>query len=177
MEQSNLKLALFDASVLLSSPPPLFPIDALDTNTLSLIDKDTLVLFTKCDLVLNTYKHMSYTSLHSHLSTSINFPVKPLKIVCVSCEKNEGVSELIQVLSSHVSSSIGERKEENPVITRERHRAHLQECAGHLTSFLSVMNANTPDLVLAAEHLRQVHTHDASALALFPTLSPLFLFL
>ena len=72
----------------------------------------------------------------------------------VSCLTGEGIGNLEEFLSVTVKSLLEIDSQgsdwESPVITRERHRFHVDECIGHLDRFL---NLSLP-ADLAAEEIR-----------------------
>jgi tRNA U34 5-carboxymethylaminomethyl modifying GTPase MnmE/TrmE len=72
----------------------------------------------------------------------------------VSCVTGEGISELEDCLSLTVKSLLElgqeQQQEESPMITRERHRFHVDNCIHHLDRFLTVKLPAD----LAAEEIR-----------------------
>jgi tRNA modification GTPase len=84
----------------------------------------------------------------------------------VSCKTNDGVDQLIQYLEKSIAQMFaGESnptgassKEEQLLITRERHRHHLQSCVMNLILFLQYYQ----EIDIAAEYLRTAHSHLAA---------------
>jgi tRNA modification GTPase len=71
----------------------------------------------------------------------------------VSCLSGEGINTFEKLLTDSIASLLQtdkDSKEENVLITRERHRRHLTQCVEHLTMFVS---ASLP-MDAAAEELR-----------------------
>ena len=71
-------------------------------------------------------------------------------VVSISCSTGEGLHELEEALESSIRDLVSSGSSESAIITRERHRRHLQQCAFHLDEFL---NASLP-MDAAAEELR-----------------------
>jgi tRNA U34 5-carboxymethylaminomethyl modifying GTPase MnmE/TrmE len=69
----------------------------------------------------------------------------------ISCVSGEGVAALEQAISDAVGKLLESGGSgESPLITRERHRRHMTQCALHLDRFLS----RTLPMDAAAEELR-----------------------
>ncbi|KWU44682.1 tRNA modification GTPase TrmE [Rhodotorula sp. JG-1b] len=102
------------------------PIDPL---TLSLIDRDTLILLNKTD------------------------SFKPTRFWLVSVKEGEGLTELAQGLKDQVRRrfELSDNLDETPIVTQERHRRHLEECLASLSAFL---DTPSEDIVDAGEELR-----------------------
>lgn len=120
-EDADLKIAIFDATSL----------PALDKETLSLIDENTLVVLNKADQI----QDLSIT------------PINGQTPIILSLVTQQGVKDLLDAMQQFIASRI--HISTNPVITRTRHRVLLQEALSHLDRF-------TPDnaIELAAEDLR-----------------------
>ena len=85
---------------------------------------------------------------------ALGVPTMPL-----SCATGSGMSELEAAIESQVRGLVSVQAEEGALITRERHRRHLQRCAGHLDSFLRgrlPMDAAAEELRLASLELGRV---------------------
>jgi tRNA modification GTPase len=111
--RADLKIALFD------------PVAEQDEETLAMVDKETLVVFTKADL-----------SLRNHPDS-----------FSLSALTGAGLDIFLQALTAKIAAFFEARS--GPVLTRPRHREALQEAADALTRSLS---AAYPEL--AAEDLR-----------------------
>jgi tRNA U34 5-carboxymethylaminomethyl modifying GTPase MnmE/TrmE len=71
----------------------------------------------------------------------------------ISCVSGEGIGALEQAISDAVRKLLESGGSgESPLITRERHRRHVTQCALHLENFL----ARTLPMDAAAEELRSV---------------------
>jgi tRNA modification GTPase len=109
----------------------------------------TLVLLNKSDLLTRqpTFKDDE----KSNLEVKVRSRLGNVSVLTMSCATGEGVDAVISALHSAATSKIGERNLENSVlITRPRHRLHLQACETALQKFCAF--ENTPDV--AAEELR-----------------------
>ena len=109
----------------------------------------TLVLLNKADLLTRqpTFKDDE----KSNLEVKVRSRLGNVSVLTMSCATGEGVDAVISALHSAATSKIGERNLENSVlITRPRHRVHLQACEAALQKFCAF--ENTPDV--AAEELR-----------------------
>lgn len=121
-----------DADVLLA----LFDGDAwpgLDKETLALIDRRTLVLMNKIDLMEQTAPIM----IDGHEALGL------------SCRTGDGIEQLVEALTSLAGQSmaIGD----GPVLTRARHRDALLEV---VASLVRLSDHESPELALIAEDLR-----------------------
>ena len=183
VDKADLKLALFDASDLgdlnaLSDKAPA----TLDALTASLVDKDTVVVFSKSDLLrgasasrapiggLKRAEIVRGVLEKDDAKTAGNAPVfgaatqrllahaprwfatPPAAVCVVSCESSAGLPELLAELTKQVQSRLDVSDSNEPVITRVRHRTHLRECVDFMQRFEATRGE---DLVLASEHLRQ----------------------
>jgi tRNA modification GTPase len=55
----------------------------------------------------------------------------------ISCETGEGISDLEGSIARAIRSLVESSDDESVLITRERHRRHLQQCVRHLDAFIS----------------------------------------
>ncbi len=79
--------------------------------------------------------------------------------VPISCSTGEGLAELEQTLETSIQDLVSSSSGEGTLITRERHRRHLQRCAAHLDEFLNgtlPMDAAAEELRLASLELGRV---------------------
>ena len=80
-------------------------------------------------------------------------------LVPISCSTGDGLSTLEQQLENGIKELVSEGTGEGALITRERHRRHLQKCAAHLDNFLEenlAMDAAAEELRLASLELGRV---------------------
>jgi tRNA modification GTPase len=109
-----------------------------------------LMVLNKCDLVpgKGTMQEMSST-----------VAAGGVEVVPLSCTTGEGLATLEEVIERNVKDLVSAGGEEGALITRERHRRHLQRCAVHLESFLTgrlPMDAAAEELRLASLELGRV---------------------
>lgn len=120
-EEADFKIALFDATT--------YP--NLDDNTFALIDEHTLIVINKTDLIDN-----------------INIQeIKGNIAFLISVKEGRGVDELLREIRKRCKDYFAVSEE--PVITQQRHRTLLNQCA----STLSAINPEH-DIELIAEDLR-----------------------
>lgn len=107
-KSADIKLAVFDASNL----------PKLDEATLQQIDESTLVILNKTD------------------SATAPLPslIAAKKPIPVSLKEGRGLTELLDLISSHISGLFF--SENLPIITRTRHRRAIETCVTHLDAFL-----------------------------------------
>ncbi|XP_054933284.1 tRNA modification GTPase GTPBP3, mitochondrial isoform X2 [Dermacentor andersoni] len=83
------------------------------------------------------------------------------KSMCVdncftSCTTQQGISDLVKILGGHLEDLCGKPADLSPILTRERHRRHLDQCLKHLKLFNAEVRH---DSVIGAEHLRIALSH------------------
>ena len=71
----------------------------------------------------------------------------------ISC-MNRDIDELLQRIEQELRDLLDDRIEEGLFVTRHRHKQHLTLVNSHLLSFLNTTNLEHPDIVIAAEYLR-----------------------
>lgn len=71
------------------------------------------------------------------------------RIQFISCLKGSGIDALIETIGESVQAKVS--SSDASIITRERHRQHLENCTAYLQEFL----ANPYESEFAAEHLRR----------------------
>jgi tRNA modification GTPase len=98
-------------------------------------DAQTIIVFNKCDLAVDTKLDGGCDKRESSFS--------------VSAKTGYGIDKLIKALESLVVSSLSIGQ--NPSITRARHREYLEECSSGLERFLS---NESQDPALLAEDIR-----------------------
>lgn len=126
-KEADIKLIILEARELIeSSNRALSPFSEL-------IDEGTVIICNKVDLLADT----------SQLPKMID----DNKIVSISVAKEQGLKELMQIISQKAEQLAAPG--ENPMITRERHRIQLQGALEALEQFKHV-----EDLILATEDLR-----------------------
>ncbi|KAG6861491.1 hypothetical protein C0995_015918 [Termitomyces sp. Mi166 len=131
-------LSLPDVLVRTSKGPCLHIPSALE----SLMKPDTLILFNKSDLVPAAACEQALT-LSGHMGWAI------------SLTTGEAISEFLSgfagALQDRFNLNQTELSGETPLVTRERHRVHLESACRFLQAFLDTAPS---DIVLAAEELR-----------------------
>lgn len=110
--------------------------DEPDQATLELIDKNSIILINKTDL-------LNDKSNHAELSLGS----KHFKPIYISLTNNSGLDEFLKSITDLVGEQVS--LSSTPSITRARYREHLQECLSCLEEF----NLNK-DIELASEDLR-----------------------
>jgi tRNA modification GTPase len=123
-EAADLRLLMFDGAA--------WP--DLDSETPAMVDDAAVPVLNKCDL---------------------NRVVGPIQVrgravLPVSCLTGEGIPDLLDVLAEHAARLLAAGDE--PLLTRARHRAALQDAVAALSSFTSAPAAT--ELALLAEDLR-----------------------
>ncbi len=109
----------------------------INSEILSLINKDTIVLLNKSD-ILDKQNH--------------KFDVDT---VLASVKKNKNIDKLINLVKTRLSNKFSSNN--SALITRERHRVKLNDCLKEIDKFLK--KDKTKDLELAAEDLRMATRH------------------
>lgn len=116
-----------------------------------------LMILNKSDLTLTTEPG---TDKDTGMRTGTGrFAALGVPTMSLSCATGSGMSELEATIESQVRGLVSVQAEEGALITRERHRRHLQRCAGHLDSFLQgrlPMDAAAEELRLASLELGRV---------------------
>jgi tRNA modification GTPase len=123
-EAADLRLLMFDGA----------PWPDLDSETLAMVDDAAVPVLNKCDL--------------NRVTGPIH--VRGRAVLPVSCRTGEGIPDLLDVLAEHAARLLAAGDE--PLLTRARHRAALQDAALALSSFTSAPAAT--ELALLAEDLR-----------------------
>ena len=164
---SQMQIALFDSASILEKiheDSSGFRMNfSRDTLTADMINSRTLIVLSKSDLLpFSPSQSELDAALHSSMS---GLKHVPLGVVLLSCKQNQGIKALLAQMSSSLRFSFHASLDsqsstshfsvdvEQPkcVITRARHREHVQEC---LSSIESGQRRLT-DLVAVSEHLRQ----------------------
>ncbi|OQR87506.1 tRNA modification GTPase TrmE [Achlya hypogyna] len=124
--EAHLKILVVDAN------------DTLDPSVVDLVDANTIVVLNKLDLAANQIPQLA-------LQAAAMCPI--------SCVEGTGVDAFLQTLQAHVKNLFAGANDDAQglLITRERHRTHLQDCVTHLKSFLE----HPYESELAAEDLRR----------------------
>ncbi|XP_008552864.1 tRNA modification GTPase GTPBP3, mitochondrial isoform X1 [Microplitis demolitor] len=117
-------------------------IDSLDINDL-IKDKQTnfIVVVNKIDLINEDYEKI------------IN-DLKNYEAVPISCDKEDGFSDLLNALTDKFKDICGNPSRENPTISQTRHRIHLINCVDYLNNYLEIINKYEYDMVIAAQQIR-----------------------
>ena len=99
-----------------------------------LLDENAILVFNKCDLI----------------DGDINPEIKKLDHVLISIKENKNIDELIFKIKNNLKNKF--IVNDDILITRERHRNHLQQCLKHLQNFGK--KNEIEDFDKAAEDLR-----------------------
>lgn len=150
--EADLKVIVFDGSPLLRSGFDDIDWSHLDEESLELVDDDCVVVFSKMDELSNdTRRAVKKAALDFFNDRNQN----PLSISLLSCHTGVCVQDFVDTLRNEVSRRLGRDtgSDEAPLITRARHREHVNECFEYVQAFQHFYQWG--DLVLAAEQLRQ----------------------
>ena len=131
-EEADLKLIVVDAK----------NIDFTDVLK-SLMDKNAILVINKSDL----------------LKEDINPEIKKLNYVLISIKENLNIDELILKIKNNLKNKF--ITSDDILITRERHRQHLEQCLEHLKNFnkkneVEDFDKAAEDLRLATRHLGMI---------------------
>jgi tRNA modification GTPase len=131
-EEADLKLVVVDAKNL----------DFTDVLR-SLLDENAILVINKSDL----------------LEGDIDPEIKKLDHVLISIKKNLNIDELILKIKNNLKNKF--ITSDDILITRERHRQHLEQCLGHLKNFnkkneVEDFDKAAEDLRLATRHLGMI---------------------
>ena len=131
-EEADLKLVVVDAKTLEFT-------DVLKR----LLDKNAILVVNKSDL----------------LKKDIDPDIKKIDHVLISIKENTNIEKLILKIKNNLKNKF--IISDNILITRERHRQHLQQCLDHLKSFnqkkeIADFDKAAEDLRLATRHLGMI---------------------
>ena len=131
-DESDLKLVVVDAKTLDFS-------DVLK----GLLDENAILVINKSDL----------------LEKDIDSEIKKINHVLISIKENKNIEELILKIKNNLKNKF--LTSEDILITRERHRQHLQQCLDHLNNFnqkkeIEDFDKAAEDLRLATRHLGMI---------------------
>ncbi len=131
-EEADLKLVVVDAK----------SIDFTDILK-DLLEENAILVINKSDL----------------LEKNIDPKVKKTNHVLISIKKNENIEELISKIKNNLKNKF--ISSDDILITRERHRQHLQQCLDHLNNFnqkkeIEDFDKAAEDLRLATRHLGMI---------------------
>ena len=131
-EEADLKLVVVDAKNL----------DFTDVLK-GLLDENAILVINKSDL----------------LEEVIDPEIKKINHVLISIKKNENIEELILKIKNNLKNKF--ITSDDILITRERHRQHLQQCLDHLNNFnqkkeIEDFDKAAEDLRLATRHLGMI---------------------
>jgi len=116
----------------------------------------TLVLLNKSDLLVDTAGERVQIS---EIAEDVQLWLGNVRVRPLSCETGEGMEEAMQALHAAACNRLKGRDLENSLlITRPRHRRHVEGCCAALDRFCVV--GQTPDV--AAEELREAVAHLAA---------------
>jgi tRNA modification GTPase len=131
-EEADLKLVVVDAKNL----------DFTDVLK-DLLDKNAILVLNKSDLI----------------EKEINSEIKKTNHVLISIKENRNIDELISKIKNKLKNKF--ITSDDILITRERHRQHLQQCLDHLNNFnqkkeIEDFDKAAEDLRLATRHLGMI---------------------
>ena len=131
-EEADLKLVVVDAKSL----------DFTDVLK-GLLDKNAILVINKSDL----------------LKEDIKPEIKKMNHVLISIKENKNIEELILKIKNNLKNKF--LTSDDILITRERHRQHLQQCLDHLNNFnqkkeIEDFDKAAEDLRLATRHLGMI---------------------
>jgi len=131
-EEADLKLVVVDAKNLVFT-------DILK----SLLDENAILVINKSDLI----------------DGNINSEIKKFNYVLISIKENLNIDELILKIKNSLKNKF--LTSDDILITRERHRQHLQQCLQHLKNFAKKnededFDKGAEDLRLATRHLGKI---------------------
>mmetsp|Transcript_8233 Transcript_8233/g.36718 ORF Transcript_8233/g.36718 Transcript_8233/m.36718 type:complete len:260 (-) Transcript_8233:4298-5077(-) len=136
-EEADIVLCVVDASRESSDGDPWILNDTVNTRK--------IIVANKADLVVDSEGPMSRS-------------VQDVPLRYISCKTGDGIQPLLDELEEIIKDTIAGDTEgkEMPLITRERHRQHVQACITALETFLEGCEANggTLPLDIATEELR-----------------------
>jgi len=131
-EEADLKLVVVDAKSL----------DFTDVLK-SLLDENAILVINKSDL----------------LEKEIDSEIKNINHVLISIKENKNIDELISKIKNNLKNKF--ITSDDILITRERHRQHLEQCLDHLNNFnqkkeIEDFDKAAEDLRLATRHLGMI---------------------
>ena len=127
IEESDLNLMLFDITS-----------DRIDSLIEKNIKENSIIVFNKSDL-----------------SSKIKKEFKNDDVVLISVKENKNIDKLVSLIKKQLKDKF--IKNENILVTRERHRNKLNLCFQELSNFLE--KKHDKDIELAAEDLRMASRH------------------
>ena len=111
---------------------------SIDLKIKNLINENSIVVLNKSDV-----------------STKINHNFEKAEVVLVSVKYNKNIVQLINKIKSKLSKKF--TKSDNVLVTRERHKAKLNDCLKEIDNFLK--KDQNKDIEIAAEDLRLATRH------------------
>ena len=127
IEESDLNLMLFDITS-----------DKIDSLIEKNIKKNSIIVFNKSDL-----------------SSNIKKEFKNNDVILISVKENKNIDKLVSLIKKQLKDKF--IKNDNILVTRERHRNKLNLCFQELNNFLE--KKHDKDIELAAEDLRMASRH------------------
>ena len=108
-----------------------------------MLDENAILVINKSDL----------------LEGVINSEIEKFNHVLISIKENLNIDQLIQKIKDNLKNKF--KKSDDILITRERHRQHLQQCLEHLKNFdkkndVEDFDKAAEDLRLATRHLGMI---------------------
>ena len=144
IEKKGIKLSLIRAE---EADLKLVVVDAKNLNLTDvlrrLLDENAILVINKSDL----------------LEKDIDTEIKKIDHVLISIKKNTNIDKLIFKIKNNLKNKF--ITSDNILITRERHRQHLQQCLDHLKNFnqkkeIADFDKAAEDLRLATRHLGMI---------------------
>ncbi|KAF2071370.1 hypothetical protein CYY_007310 [Polysphondylium violaceum] len=141
-KQSDIKLFLYDCSIHGDDA------DSMDL-LLNIIDKNTILVFNKVDLV---DKKLNWDSKRKEILDTI-YQRKGFhsNYIEISCLENIGIQNLLLHLENNLKQLFEIDDKEAPLLTRVRYKEHLNDCVESLNRYIYYCDS---DIVLASEELR-----------------------
>ncbi|XP_066152857.1 tRNA modification GTPase GTPBP3, mitochondrial isoform X2 [Euwallacea fornicatus] len=109
--------------------------------------KSRVIQFNKeCIVVMNKM------DLDNENICSANFNENVVKL---SCKSENGISQLVDVLTQHLKFLCGDPTKEHPSMNQQRHREQVRKCQQNLKLFMNEVTKNEgSDVVIMAEYLK-----------------------
>ncbi|BGP19030.1 mitochondrial splicing system protein [Rhodosporidiobolus nylandii] len=154
-QAADLKLCVLSLPSLFPSSLSASPSPYIDSQTLSLIDSNTLIILNKSDTSRPSAEQLDALRemLRREGRNWMGEKEETGGFVCVSVKQGEGLGPLAERVKGELKErfDLSDDLEETPIVTHERHRRHLEVCLQSLESFLEM---EAEDVVDAGEELR-----------------------
>ncbi|CAB0034450.1 unnamed protein product [Trichogramma brassicae] len=110
------------------------------------------LLLKKNNLVNNSIIILNKIDLLNDVDTK---NVQKENVISISCANEQGFEKLLETMGKKFEAICGNPTAENPTISQERHRNHLQECHNCLKNYFDMISRKNYDVVLAAQEIRK----------------------